>query len=85
MNETKQKDSKLRIEYIKIFTKISAWIVGPVLISLFIGKYLDTKLGTTPWILSVGLAISFTVSMVAIVKIAKKYDTEILKEKDGDK
>ncbi len=66
-------------EYIKVFTNISVWIVVPVLCSLFIGKYLDTKFNTTPWILGVGLTLSFTVSMIAIVKIAKKY------EKDGNK
>ncbi len=68
----------------RVFTRISAWIIGPVLVSAFIGRYLDTKFGTTPWILGVGLAISFTISMIMIVKIAKKYDTEILHENNDD-
>ena len=82
MENNDKKESKLRIEYIRIFTRISAWIIGPVLVSAFVGKYLDKKFGTAPWILGVGLALSFTVSMIAIVKIAKKYDTEVLKEKE---
>ena len=85
MENNDKKVPNLKAEYMKIFARISAWIVGPVLVSLFIGKYLDTKLGTTPWILGVGLTMSFTVSMIAIVKIAKKYDKDVLKENDDDK
>jgi F0F1-type ATP synthase assembly protein I len=80
MENNDKKQINLKAEYMRIFARISAWIIGPVLVSLFVGKYLDKKFGTAPWILGVGLALSFTVSMVAIVKIAKKYDTKILKE-----
>lgn len=83
MGNDDKKGINLRGEYIKIFTKISAWIIGPVLVSALLGNYLDKKFNSAPWILGVGLALSFTISMVAIVRIAKKYDTEVLKEKDG--
>lgn len=85
MENNNKKEPWYKSEYIRVFSKISAWIIGPVLISALVGNYLDKKFNSSPWILGVGLAISFTVSMVAIVKIAKKYDTEVLKEKDGDK
>jgi F0F1-type ATP synthase assembly protein I len=85
MENSNKKQPMWNSEYIKVFSKISAWIIGPVLVSALVGNYLDKKFNSSPWILGVGLAISFTVSMVAIVKIAKKYDTEVLKEKDGDK
>lgn len=70
----------IKSEYWRIFTKISAWIVVPVLISAFIGNYLDKKFNSAPWILGVALTISFTVSMIAIVKIATKYSKEQDKE-----
>jgi len=69
-----KKDSLLNSEYLQVFAKVSVWIVGPVIASLIIGKYLDNKYNSTPWILCVALALSFTLSMVMIVKIAKKYD-----------
>lgn len=72
-NNNTKKDSLLNSEYLQIFTKVSVWIIGPVLFSLIIGKYLDGKYNTTPWILGVALALSFTLSMFMIVKIAKKY------------
>ncbi|MBF0443223.1 MAG: AtpZ/AtpI family protein [Oligoflexales bacterium] len=71
--DSNKKDINLRAEYIQVFTRISVWIVSPVIFSLVLGKYLDNRYHTTPWILSVLLAISFTVSMAMIVKIAGEY------------
>lgn len=84
MEPNNKKQSWFNGEYLKVFTRISAYIVVPVLISAFVGNYLDKRFGTAPWILGVALAFSFTFSMIAIVKIAKKYDKEVLKEKDGE-
>lgn len=71
--DKQQKQSLLNSEYLQVFGRVSGWIIGPVIFSLIIGKYLDTKYNTTPWILCVSLAISFTLSMIAIVRISKKY------------
>lgn len=49
--------------------RLSAWIVMPVLLAVVIGKYLDRIFNTTPWIFLASVAISFTVSMVMIVRI----------------
>lgn len=76
MESNDKKEPSLKIEYIKIFTRISTWIIGPVLVSVLVGNYFDTKFNTAPWILGVGLALSFTISMIAIVKIASKYSKE---------
>ncbi len=83
--ENNKKVSILNNEYIKIFTEISAWIIGPILISLFIGNYFDNKLNTTPWILGVSLALSFTISMIKIVKIASKYSKNDMSVQTNDK
>lgn len=66
------KQSLLNSEYLQVFAKVSVWIITPVIFSLIIGKFLDNKFHTAPWILGVSLALSFTVSMVVIVKIAKE-------------
>jgi F0F1-type ATP synthase assembly protein I len=52
-----------------LFLRLSAWIAMPVLMAIVIGKYLDRVFNTTPWIFLASVAISFTVSMVMIVKI----------------
>ncbi len=82
MENNNKKESWYKSEYLRVFTRISAWIIFPVLVSVLVGNYLDKRWGTAPWVLGVMLALSFTLSMIAIVKIAKKYDKEVLKEKD---
>lgn len=82
MENEDKKEPWFKSEYLRVFIHISSWIVGPVLLTSIIGNYLDKKFNSSPLILGVGLAISFTISMVAIVKIAKKYDKDVLKEKE---
>lgn len=67
-----KKQSLLNSEYLQVFAKVSVWIITPVIFSLIIGKFLDNKFNTEPWILIVTLALSFTFSMITIIKIAKK-------------
>lgn len=50
-----------------LFFKLSGWITGPIIISLFLGKYLDRVFGTEPWIFLSLTAIAFTVSTFAII------------------
>ena len=84
-NDNKDQISSIRSEYMKIFIRISGWIIGPVIISLIIGKSLDGHYNTSPWITFVCLTLSFTFSMIMIVRIAQKYIKDDLKEKDTPK
>jgi F0F1-type ATP synthase assembly protein I len=51
---------------VKIFIKLSGWIVFPVIIALFVGKWLDSKFNTSPWLLFLSIIIAFVVSMVVL-------------------
>ncbi|MEA3399548.1 MAG: AtpZ/AtpI family protein [Patescibacteria group bacterium] len=58
---------------ITIAINISGWVAGPIIIALFLGKHLDKKYDTAPWIF-IGLTIiAFIISITAIWKILKKY------------
>ncbi len=63
-----------------IFIKVTGWIAAPVVIALFLGKFLDKKFGTTPWIFLGLTAFAFILSMVGIIKETlasiKKMDQE---------
>lgn len=74
-----QKVPWFKTEYIKIFSKVSYWIIGPVLVNAFLGNYLNNKLHTT-WILPIALFISFIISMIIIVKIVSKYLKDEIKD-----
>ena len=55
------------------FARISGWIVAPIVIALFLGKYLDGKFSTTPWIFLGLTGLSFVISMYGILKELKLY------------
>ena len=63
-----------------ISTQVSAWIAAPIIIALFIGKALDKKYGTEPWIFLGLTAVAFAISCFGIVMITVRYTRKLEKE-----
>jgi Kef-type K+ transport system membrane component KefB len=63
-----------------LFIKLSGWIAGPVIVALFVGKWLDRKYGTEPWLFLATVGVAFVLSSVGIVydsiKEMKRIDRE---------
>ncbi len=57
------------------FSLMSGWIIGPILPALFLGKWLDSKFGMTPYILVCLISFAFLISCFGILREAKKYIT----------
>jgi len=55
-----------------LFTRLSAWIAVPVIIAVFVGKYLDSIFHSGPWLALISVVLAFVVSIVMIVKIGLK-------------
>jgi F0F1-type ATP synthase assembly protein I len=53
----------------QLFARLSGWIGGPIVIAVFVGKYLDKKYGTEPWLFLATVGVAFFVSMIALIKI----------------
>lgn len=74
---------------LKIMARISGWIAFPVVIAVFLGKWLDTRFDTEPWLFLATVALSFVVSMYGLVKNAmkefKKIEDEYAKNKEEKK
>ena len=70
---------------ILLFTRLSGWIGGPIIIALFVGKWLDQKYDTAPWLFLVTVGFAFIVSSIGIVKEATKAMKEIEKNAKKDK
>ncbi len=51
-----------------MFAKSSAWIAAPVIIALFVGKWLDKKYDSAPWLTLVCIGASFILSMAGLIK-----------------
>lgn len=66
---------------IMVFVKVSTAIALPIIVALFVGKYLDTKFGTTPWMFLGLTFIAFGVSLFSIWKTIKGYLSKLKNEK----
>jgi len=51
---------------------ISAWIAFPVIIGLYLGKWLDQKFGTEPWLFLITIALFFLVSLYGLFTSMKQ-------------
>ncbi|MEX2052250.1 MAG: AtpZ/AtpI family protein [Candidatus Paceibacterota bacterium] len=70
---------------VEIFTEVSGWIAGPIILALILGKYLDGRLGTKPWIF-IGLTITaFLISSFGIVRVVGRYMKNMEEESKSEK
>lgn len=72
---------------LKIFLNLSYWIAFPVLIGSFLGRWLDRKYGTEPWLFLGVLGFCFLISMYGLITKAlkefKKIDEEYKSKQDS--
>jgi len=55
-----------------LFFELSGWIAGPIILAIFLGKWLDNKYGTEPWLYLSSVGMDFVISIVGIVRGAMK-------------
>lgn len=71
---------------VMMFLRFSYWIFAPVLIAVFVGKWLDNKCNTEPIIFLATVGLAFLISMFGLVKNVKEEYGKIEDEaKKGDK
>lgn len=68
-----------------LFSKLSTWIAIPILLALFIGKYLDKRLGTDPWLFLSFTGVSFIISTIGLVYESSKAMKKIEEEEQRKK
>jgi F0F1-type ATP synthase assembly protein I len=55
---------------VMLFTQLSGWIGIPVILGVFLGRWLDQKYNTEPWLFLITVGLAFIISMIGIVKEA---------------
>lgn len=68
-----------------LFGRLSGWIAGPIVAALFIGKWLDKKYDSEPWIFLASVAIAFIISSVGIVRESKIVMNKIIEDEKKNK
>lgn len=67
---------------VQIFGQVSSWVIVPVVGALILGKYLDLRYGTKPWLFLILTGLAFLVSTFGIVRTLDTYLQKIKKEED---
>lgn len=53
-----------------MFLRLSGWIAAPIIIALYLGKWLDKKYDSAPRLLMICIALAFFISMAGLAKEA---------------
>lgn len=67
-------------EGVLLSAKVSAYIAVPVIVTSYLGKFLDKKYGTAPYLFLILTAIAFASTIYLIWKEVKAYQRKINKE-----
>lgn len=68
-----------------IFFRLSVWIGVPIVVAVFLGKWLDQKYQTEPWLFLATVGAAFVVSMFGLIKETMKEFKKIDDHKKEDK
>lgn len=60
-----------------MFAQTTGWIAFPVVGALFLGRWLDRKYGTEPWLFLAVTVLAFIISSIGIGSIGLRYMKEI--------
>ncbi|MDM5157434.1 AtpZ/AtpI family protein [Bacillus sp. DX1.1] len=68
-----QKDDRNPVKAYALMTGILSQLVGSILIGIFGGKWIDSKVGTFPLFLIIGLLLGLGTGIYAMVRLIQHY------------
>lgn len=83
MKEKREK-GQLWKQAVEIFSRMSLWIVSPIILALIAGTWLDERYGTAPWIFLGAIGIGFLISCLGIAFTARTYVKKIEEEHESN-
>ena len=66
---------------LELFGKLSSLIAIPILIAIFVGKWLDRRYNSEPWLFLACVGVAFAVSITGLIIITKSEYKKISEEK----
>lgn len=55
------------------FGRMSGWVAGPVVLALVLGKWLDRKYDTAPYLFIAIIGLGFFISLFGIFRESRRY------------
>lgn len=77
----KRLEEKMYASAWELFLVLSVWLVAPIVISYFLGTWLDNKYHTKPWLFLTFTIIAFIITSLGIVLQTLKF-LKILKKSE---
>lgn len=74
MDKKKDEDRKLLALSLAVFGKITSWIIGPLILALILGNWLDNKYQTDDRYLLISVAVAFIISIIGIFREALRFN-----------
>jgi len=68
---------------LQLFFQLSGWLVGPLVVGLFLGQWLDERYQTKPWLFLATTGLAFAVTCFGIVLKTREFIKQI--ENDSKK
>ncbi|MBP7804978.1 MAG: AtpZ/AtpI family protein [Candidatus Pacebacteria bacterium] len=78
-------DKKAWREALLVFGRMSGWVATPILIALFLGRWLDAKKGTGNFWFFVLIGVGFLLSVFGIYRESKKYQRALERQEQKEK
>ena len=75
----KTDDQNYQRQGLQLFFELSGWLIGPIVVALMLGQWLDAKYQTKPWIFLTCLTLAFIATCIGIVKATKDFIKDIEK------
>lgn len=69
----------------RILVSLTGWIAFPVIVAVFIGKWLDKRYGTEPWLFLITVGVAFLISMFGLMVNAIREFKKIEQESRNQK
>ncbi|MDD5146190.1 MAG: AtpZ/AtpI family protein [Candidatus Pacebacteria bacterium] len=73
-------DKKFQRQGWQLFVQLSGWLIGPIILALLVGQFLDQKYNTKPWLFLVCLSLAFLATCFGIVKETRRFIKSIEKQ-----
>ena len=65
---------------LELFAQLSGWVVFPIIIAVYLGRWLDDKYNKEPWLFLLCVGIAFIITNVGVVLLGIKAMKQITKE-----
>ena len=63
-----------------IGAQVTGWIAGPIVLALFLGKWLDRRYDSEPWLFIASMTVAFIITSAGIARVSIGYIKKIEKE-----